>query len=127
MLSFEQAREALGEIADSLPREIYDRLNGGVILLPRSKRHPKGAGLYILGEYHYEPCGFGRYITLYYGSFLRVFGDIPDDKLIEELGATLRHELVHHLENLAGDDTLELEDARSIQRHKERFKRKKDK
>ncbi|MCL2068298.1 MAG: hypothetical protein FWH00_00185 [Oscillospiraceae bacterium] len=111
MLSFEEAREALGEIADSLPREIYASLNGGVILLPRSKRHPKGRGIYILGEYHHEPVGFGRYITLYYGSFRRVFGDdIPDGKLIAELGATLRHELIHHIESLAGDVTLELKD-----------------
>jgi hypothetical protein len=118
MLSFDEAREALGKIADSLPREIYQRLNGGVILLPRLKRHSRGGGLYILGEYHHEPCGFGRYITLYYGSFLRVFGEnIPDDKLIAELGKTLRHELVHHIESLAGDKSLEWRDEDELEEY----------
>ena len=111
MLSFEQAREALSDIADSLPMELYRELCGGVILLPESKRHPKGGDLYILGEYHYDPRGFGRYITMYYGSFERVFGEhVPDEKLIAELGATLRHELTHHIESLAGDKSLEYKD-----------------
>ena len=111
MLSFEEAREALSDIADSLPRQLYKDLCGGVILLPRAKLHPGTQDLYILGEYHYDPCGFGRYIALYYGSFRRVFGNRKtDDEMIEEMGATLRHELTHHIESLAGDKSLEYED-----------------
>ena len=118
MLSFDDAREALSDIADELPRPLYRGLNGGVILLPESKRHPKTDDLYILGEYHHDPCGFGRYITLYYGSFEAVLGEhVSDEKMIEELSATLRHELTHHIESLAGDKSLEHEDEARLEKY----------
>lgn len=113
MLTFEQAQEALTEIADQIPEPIYEGLNGGIILLPETKPHPKSVGgdLYILGEYHYDPLGFGRYITLYYGSFLRAHGHLPDEQFVQKLRDTLHHELTHHLEHKAGDKSLEIQDA----------------
>jgi hypothetical protein len=122
MLSFEDVQEALTGIADEIPQPIYEGLNGGVILLPERKLHPQNVAgdLYILGEYHVEPRGFGRYITLYYGSFRRVHGHLSDDALIRELKAVLFHELTHHLESLAGDATLEYRDEDDIARYLER-------
>ena len=118
MLSFEDAREALSDIADALPAPLYKDLCGGIILLPHSKRHPQTNDLYILGEYHYDPRGFGRYITLYYGSFQRVFGEnVTDEKMIAELSSTLRHELTHHIESLAGDKSLEHEDEARLEEY----------
>lgn len=66
MLSFEETQEALTEIADDLPQAIYRELNGGIILLPEAKLHAeaRNGDLYILGQYHYEPRGIGRYVTL---------------------------------------------------------------
>lgn len=112
MLSFEEAQKALTEIADRIPREIYRELNGGIILLPEAKPHPQGSGsdLYILGEYHVEPVGFGRYITIYYGSFEIAHGHLPDKLFRKRLEEVLHHELIHHLENLAGDKSLEIKD-----------------
>lgn len=113
LLTFEQAQEALTEIADRIPAPIFEGLNGGIILLPEAKLHPESVrgDLYILGEYHYDPQGFGRYITLYYGSFQRAHGRLPDDRFVEKLRDTLHHELTHHLEHRAGDKSLEIRDA----------------
>jgi hypothetical protein len=119
MLSFDEVQEILTDIADNLPLAIYGELNGGVMLLPEAKRHPKGIGddLFILGEYHVEPVGFGRYITLYYGSFAQTCGHLPKNRLRDKLEEVLRHELVHHLESLAGDRSLEIQDARDLERY----------
>ena len=116
MLTFEEAQEALTEFADRLPPEIYDGLGGGMILSPDTVPHPQGRGsdLYILGEYHNDPLGLGRYIVLYYGSFCRVHGHSSREVWLRELERVLHHELVHHLESLAGDCSLEIQDARDM-------------
>jgi hypothetical protein len=116
MLTFEQAQDFLTEIADAVPGAIYRGLNGGIILLPDTKLHPENVGgdLYILGEYHYDPMGFGRYIAVYYGSFVRSCGAMADDAQKTKLREILYHELTHHLEHLAGDKSLELRDADDI-------------
>lgn len=119
MLTFEQAQEKLTAIADAMPREIFRELNGGILLLPKVEIHPEsvGGGLYILGRYHYDPRGFGRYITIYYGSFLRAYGHLPDRMQEEKLKEVLCHELIHHLEHLAGDKSLEIRDELDILRY----------
>ena len=124
MLTFEEAREALTEISDSLPPAIFDGLNGGILLLPDtlSDEH----GLMILGQYHVEPNGFGRYVTIHYGSMVEVYGHLSPKAFRKKLDGVLRHELVHHLEDQAGDHTLEIKDAMQIERYL-RFRRKKDK
>lgn len=103
MLSFEEAGRILDEAADALPEGIFDGLNGGVNLLPEAKRGEDGR--YIMGLYHHD--GMGRYIEIFYGSFLALYPDAPDAEVAEELRKTLRHELTHHVENKAWDRTLE--------------------
>ena len=125
MLDFEQAREALTTLADSLPHELYRELNGGVILLPDAIHHPKScadAPLYIMGQYHIDPRGFGRYITIYYGSLVAVHTQLDDNAFVNELGKVLRHELTHHLESLAGDATLEYLDENKLAKYHRRYK-----
>lgn len=123
MLTFEEAQEALTEIADQIPPEIYRQLNGGILLLPESKMHPEAVNgdLYILGQYHYDPQGFGRYITLYYGSFCKAHGNLPDRQFVAKLKDTLNHELIHHLEHLAGDKSLEIQDEIDIAQYRRKF------
>ena len=82
MLTFEEAQEALTEIADNLPPAIFDRLNGGILLLPDTVLHPtkdNAGDLFTLGEYHVDRPGrgLGRYITVYYGSFIRLYASLP--------------------------------------------------
>ena len=111
MVTIDEMQAMLDDIADSLPDEFYTQLNGGIILMPQVKRdRRKGAeGLYILGEYH-SGGTMGRYIAVYYGSFVRVYGHLPKEGLAEQLTGTLKHEFRHHLESLAGERGLEIED-----------------
>jgi hypothetical protein len=54
MLTLKETEEALTHMVDSLPREIFTELNGGVLLKEDAKLHPKRRAddLYILGEYY---------------------------------------------------------------------------
>jgi len=122
ILTFEQSQDALTEIADSLPGEIFNRLNGGILLLPDTVRDPHYRGLFILGQYHVEPQGFGRYVTIHYGSMVQVFGHLSPAAFRQKLEETLRHELIHHIESLAGDRSLEIRDAIEMDKFKQRRK-----
>ena len=55
MVTFEEAAAMLDEAADSLPEEIFDKLNGGVNLLParRTDEH----GLLVMGMYFVDQMG----------------------------------------------------------------------
>jgi len=100
----------LDGIVEELPREIFADLNGGVSLLPDMKRSaadPDG-GLYVLGEYRRDQMG--RYIVLYYGSIRAVHGREDRERLRESLRKVVTHELTHHLESLAGERDLEVQD-----------------
>ena len=107
-MDFEEAREALTEMADSLPSEIFRELNGGIILVPDAQRDAHG--LFIMGRYHFDPRGLGRYITIYHGSFMELYAYSPHEVFREKLREVLHHELVHHIEHLAGDKSLEVQD-----------------
>jgi hypothetical protein len=54
--------------------------------------------------------GLGRHVALYYGSFVNVGEGDPEFDWEEEMWETLTHELRHHVESLAGDDSLNIED-----------------
>jgi predicted Zn-dependent protease with MMP-like domain len=112
MLSIDEAAVILDEIAAELPKEFYNHLNGGILLMPEAKIHPesKARDLYILGTYHNER-DLGRYIKIYYGSFERLYGRLPVRRLREKLKEVLVHEFTHHLESLAGERDLERKDA----------------
>ena len=123
MVTIEDAQKILDEVAESLPQELYQELNGGIILLPEAKRsrEPWAKDLYILGEYNYS-AGMGRYIAIYFGSFPYVFGENASrKKMAEELRETLLHEFRHHWGSLAGQDEQEKEDERQLYLHKTRY------
>ncbi len=111
MYTIEQAEEMLERISEEIPQEFYNNLNGGVLLLPEAKPHPEGKGdLYVLGEYCRER-NLGRYIKIYFGSFMKFYANVPYDVLYAKLKETLLHEFTHHLENQAGDHSLDDADA----------------
>lgn len=119
-LSLEEAQSYLDEVALRLPAEVYQGLNGGVVLLPDVVPSPYGEGLYILGQYHYEPYGLGRYVTIHHGSLVRVHRGSTVAQQKKALDEVLRHELVHHVESLAGIRDLEYRDEVFLQPYKER-------
>ncbi len=116
----------LEEAAEQIPKELYKDLNGGIILLPEAKLHHNHIAndLYILGEYHRNRA-MGRYIAIYYGSFKQVSRHLSHAQLKKKLAHTLKHEFTHHIESLAGDHDLEIEDERNIAKYLSRHSRKK--
>ncbi|MCL2364104.1 MAG: hypothetical protein FWC71_05520 [Defluviitaleaceae bacterium] len=114
MMTFEEAQDALDDFIAALPQEIFKGLNCGVALVPDVLHDHNG--LLVLGQYHYEPRGLGRYITINYGSLMAAHGYLPPDQFAEKLKKVLHHELTHHLEHQAGDRSLEIEDAKNIQK-----------
>lgn len=125
MVSIDEANIMLDEIAEELPTEFYKKLNGGILLVPDEKLHPKNrnSDLYILGEYH-SNTNMGRYIIIYYGSFIRVHGDLEPKSFKEKLRKILLHEFTHHLESLAGERNLEVKDAQNIANYINKNKQK---
>jgi len=114
LFSIEEINEMLDEIAAELPEGIFRELNGGVSLLDEAKRSDKDpdGGLYTLGEYRRDQMG--RYIVIYYGSLIALYGHSPYKKMRKRLRDVLTHELTHHLESLAGDRSLEKEDEKDL-------------
>ena len=110
MYSIDDVSGMLEEIVDEIPPEFFNDLNGGIVLLEECKPHPQSAGdLFIMGEYHHRR-DMGRYICIYYGSFIRIYGHLSEAALREKLRSTLIHEFTHHLESLAGERGLEIQD-----------------
>ena len=121
--SIDQLHKILDEIAEELPEEFFRELNQGIILLPEYKLHPESRAqdkLYIMGEYVRSMAG--RHIVIYYGSFERVYSGYPIEIIEEKLRETLYHEFIHHLESLAGERGLEIEDAENLAKYKDKYK-----
>jgi hypothetical protein len=118
--------EMLDEIAREMPEAFYRELNGGVQLSVEEKLHPESyvqQNLYILGEYHNDRKGYGgmgRYIVIYYGSFMRLYPYADENYIQNELRRVVRHEFTHHIESLAGERGLEIKDAIALERYKHR-------
>lgn len=111
MLSFEEAGYVLDDLVEALPEEIFKNLNGGISLLEDSVKSESGR--ITLGTYFSNRMG--RYIELYYGSFVELYGNMDDELFRSRLKHTLHHELTHHVENMAGDRSLEHWDERSAE------------
>jgi len=121
-MTFEEAQDALDELIEELPDEIFKGLNCGVAL--RDEVLHSSEGLLILGRYHFEPYGLGRYVTINYGSLMQIYGHLPAPEFREKIKGVLHHELTHHLEHLAGDRSLERKDAEDVSRILNRRRKK---
>lgn len=109
-LTFDEASDWLDQVADEIPPDLLNHLNGGIVLSRDVVRSPHGPGLFTLGTYNHDPMGLGRYIVIYYGSFRRVSGGQSVEEQKKALRQTLIHEVTHHIESLAGVRDLELKD-----------------
>ena len=61
MVTFEEAAAMLDEAVDALPQEIFNKLNGGVNLLPA--RRTDENGLLVMGMYFVDQMG--RHVEIY--------------------------------------------------------------
>jgi len=119
MITMEQFRDYMDQIIDEIPPVLLRDLNGGILLREEAKIHPEsiGSDLLVMGEYHRKPV-MGRFIYLYYGSFMRAYGYLGEKELYKKIRKTLLHELRHHVESLAGEKDLEIEDAVRLAEYK---------
>jgi len=117
LFSIGEVNDMLDEIAAELPEEVFRELNGGVSILPEAKLSDAdpGGGLYTLGEYRRDQMG--RYIVIYYGSIRAVYSSSTREEMRANLRKLLTHELTHHLESLAGDRDLEIEDEMDLEEY----------
>lgn len=100
--SFDEFADMLDRAVERIPPHFIRDLTGGFNLRKGKKREGE---YYILGEY-IEDGILGCFIMFYYGSFVALLGDEPDDCWETEIMDTVLHEMQHHLESLAGRDDL---------------------
>ena len=114
VLTIDEVYDLLDELAAEIPEALFDSLNGGILLLEEELPDPDaGEDVYIMGEYCWDELG--RYINIYYGSFAALLADEPREVWEDELRITLRHELTHHVEGLAGERSLERRDSEQLE------------
>ena len=114
VLTIDEVYDILDEVAEEFPEELFQSLNGGVLLLEEALPDPDaGEDVYIMGEYCRDEMG--KYINIYYGSFAALLFDEPREVWVDELRTTLRHELTHHVEGLAGERSLEYKDSKQLE------------
>lgn len=114
ILSIDQVNDILDELCGELPEALFQELNGGVLLLEEAlPDRSAGEDVYIMGEYCCDEMG--RYVNIYYGSFAALLYDEPRQVWVDELRTTLRHELTHHVEGLAGERSLEYKDSAQLE------------
>ena len=123
MISTEVFREIVFELMDELPDEFFRELSGGVIVSEAASvpGYAMGNDLYTMGVY--QVYSGVRQITLFKGSFDRVYPNADAEQAKEILRGVLRHEIRHHLESLGGvrdASSLEAEDARKKQAYLDR-------
>ncbi len=102
------------EVFDEIPAQ-YQAGVDGLVVRRDAVPHPELPGIWTLGECITEEhlSDFGSadttrsLIALYWGSFRNLARENPDFDWEDEVWETLTHELRHHLESLAGDDSLE--------------------
>jgi hypothetical protein len=104
---FEERAQA--EFAE-IPYEFRESVLGPVVVA-EAKGHRRVRGLLTLGECVHAPglSSEGQLLStvfLYYGSFAAIAARDPDFDVEAELRETVRHEVQHHLEDMAGVNRL---------------------
>ena len=114
-------------VTNEIPPELLVNLNGGINLFKHREKDDEEKNYYILGEYTEDHLG--ACINLYYGSFKHFYGDKSDKKFKKKILSTIKHELTHHIESLAGHEPLgdaeDLEVAARIAKKENKKKEKK--
>lgn len=116
----DEVEEILEEICESIPSYAYEHLNGGIILTEERKFHQESYAedLLIMGEY--QRSILGNMIKIYYGSFMDMYRFSPRERLKEKLEEVLLHEFTHHLEFLANEWGLVIEDNKFLEEYRKR-------
>ena len=91
--TYEQMGDWLEEIAQEFPDAFFEELDGGIQLAREEKPDPEfpPGEMYIMGEYCHD--WLGRYIVLYYGSFVALMEEdgTLSELCVEWLGTDVSH------------------------------------
>jgi predicted Zn-dependent protease with MMP-like domain len=95
---------------DEIPPEFRERVQGPVVVAER-KGSKRVRGMLTLGECVHAPSWHREEpllstVFLYYGSFAAVAARDPEFDVDAELRETVRHEVQHHIEDMAGVNRL---------------------
>ena len=114
----DEVEEILEDICESIPSYAFDHLNGGIILSEDKKYHEESRAddLLIMGEY--QRSILGNMIKIYYGSFMEMYRYSSRERLKEKLEEVLLHEVTHHLEFLANEWGLVIEDKKFLEEYR---------
>ena len=118
MISIDEYRRIVFDLMEELPDEFFRELSGGVVVSEELAipNYARGNDLYTLGQY--QVFSRVRQITMFKGSFDRVYPQADADQARDILRGVLRHEMRHHLESLGGihdPSSLEAADEREKQ------------
>jgi len=102
-------------VETEIPEALLKDLNLGILVLEEERRKDDGV---ILGEY--SVSNVGRKVVLYYGSFASIYGGRSRKAWEEQIRRTIKHELQHHVEHLAGDRTLARQEEKQRRRRRQR-------
>lgn len=100
MISPDTFDQMLEGLIQSMPEELFDALNGGVVISEDTVEKTDEPGL-LLGAYRHDRH-LGNWIELYYGSFAQTFAADDDAAWLPALEGELRRLLRQHMANQAG-------------------------
>jgi len=104
-MDFEMFSQYVVEIIeDEIPPKLLEGLNLGVIARPELRKANEDTGRIIMGVYVRNVMG--KQVVLYYGSFRKLYQNRPDEFWRGRILSTIKHELTHHVEALAGQEDL---------------------
>jgi len=121
ILSYERMGDILEEEAARFPDAFFQDLDGGIQLEESALPDPDfpPGEMYVMGEYCHDLLG--RYIVLYYGSFVALLEEEDEQAWREEIFATVAHEFTHHLEDTAMLHALDDKDAEFLRQAMEEY------
>lgn len=113
-MNFDRFETRARQMWEEVPAEFLEGIDG-LVISAETEAHPDHADVYTLGECITEaypsdwqgPDTLRSLLVLYYGSFDAVARGRAEFDWDAELWETITHELRHHLESLAAEDTLE--------------------
>lgn len=94
-------------VNEEVPSPLLKNLHMGIIVLPETMQEEEENEedvQYIMGEYLSNEMG--NHIVLYYGSFAEVLQGASRETWLKEIRETIKHEVWHHVEAMAGDEKL---------------------
>lgn len=101
---------------NEVPTILLKHLNLGIQVSNKKKKDDEEKNYYIMGEYIQDITG--NQIVLYFGSFQYFLRGKHLDVWQKEIMDTIKHELTHHIEAMAGQEELAFQEDNEVANRK---------